>query len=698
MSRRILANWMLLGIGLTAAAVVQAAGDVTDERVRREARGGGNWLVKGGNFQGHHFSPLKQIKEKNVGELGLAWSLDLPVTDGVSATPIVVDGVIFLSAAYSKVFAIDASDGTILWTYDPKVRTAFAKTPYLSWPARANRGVAVWHGKVIATTADCRLIALDAETGAEQWARQICDPELGYSITDSPYVGGWSVFVGNAGSESYRKNRGFVSAYDIRSGNLLWRFFTVPSDNPAKNTSPAMRMAEKTWSREALAEFGGGGNNWNEMTYDPDSGLLFFGTAGALPYQYSARSPSGGDNLFLSSVVAVRADTGKYVWHYQTVPEDSWDYNATTNIVLADMKINGDKRKTLMIAPKNGFHYVLDRLTGELLSAENYARVNWASRINLETGRPVYSRAAEYWNREDADVAVWPNMWGAHSWQPMAWHPDHRLVYIPVIDLPSIVTSYPDGEFDEALTIVTEIDGRPFSSGKLLAWDPVAQSARWTVPHDLPFNGGVLATAGNLVFQGNADGQFVAYAADTGVTLWARATGSAITAAPVTYKVGRRQHILIPIGSAGGLQYSYPEMHATDAAAGPTRLLAFTLEGKAILPLAATTARPLPEPPSADADAETIEQGRILYALECKICHGHQAIARAGGSVPDLRYSSAETHANWNRIVIDGSMQADGMPPFAFSAEESAAIQNYVLTIAAPLRTENRGRRGGASR
>lgn len=686
---------MMLGVGPAATAAEQAAGDVTEERVRREARGGGNWLVKGGNFQGHHFSPLKQIKAKNVGELGLAWSLDLPVSDGVSATPIVVDGVIYLSGAFSKVFAIDASDGSILWSYDPDVAAAFAKTPDLSWPARVNRGVAVWHGKVVATTADCRLIALDAETGDVQWVRQICDPELGYTITDSPYVGGWSVFVGNAGSESYRKNRGFVSAYDIRSGNLLWRFFTVPSDNPAQNTSPAMRMAEKTWSRKALAEFGGGGNNWNEMTYDPDSGLLFFGTAGALPYQYSERSPTGGDNLFLSSVIAIRADTGKYVWHYQTVPEDSWDYNATMNIVLADLKINGDKRKTLMIAPKNGFHYVLDRLTGELLAAEKIARVNWATRINLETGRPVYSRAAEYWNREGEQVALWPNMWGAHNWQPMAWHPGHRLVYVPVIDVPSVITNYADGEFDDVLALVTEIDGRPFSPGKLLAWDPVAQVARWSVPHGLPFNGGVLATAGDLVFQGTADGQFVAYAAETGVTLWSKATGSAISAAPVSYRVGGRQHILIPIGSAGGLQYAYPQMHATDAAAGPTRLLAFALEGNAMLPLAAKAARQLPEQPRPDADEDSIELGRVLYALECKSCHGHEVIARAGGSVPDLRYANAQTHENWNRIVVNGSGQAGGMPQFDFSVEESRAIQNYVLAISAALDT---GSRRGAPR
>ncbi|MBT8101814.1 MAG: PQQ-binding-like beta-propeller repeat protein, partial [Gammaproteobacteria bacterium] len=400
-----------------------AAGDVTEARVLAEAGDGQNWLVKGGNFRGEHFSPLADINEKTVADLGLEWARDLPVPDGISATPIVVDGVIYLSGAYSLVFAIDAANGEMLWQFDPDVRSRLAENPQMSWTARVNRGVAVWQGKVLATTVDCRLIALDAESGKTIWSKQTCDPALGYRITDSPYVGGDYVFVGNAGSESYEKNRGYVSAYDIDSGDLVWRFYIVPSDKPEENTSTAMKMAASTWSGTALEEFGGGGSNWNEMTYDPESGLLFFGTAGAIPYDYHRRSPDGGDNLFLSSIVAVDANTGEYVWHYQTVPEDSWEYNATMNIVLADLNIGGEQRQTLLVAPKNGFHYVLDRLTGELIAADNYAKVNWATHINLETGRPVYDPAAEFWKRPDESVAIWPNMWGAHSWNAMAFHP-----------------------------------------------------------------------------------------------------------------------------------------------------------------------------------------------------------------------------------------------------------------------------------
>lgn len=669
-----------------ASPALFAAGDVDEERVLAEAASGTNWLLKGGNFRGEHFSPLREINDRTVKDLGLAWSTELPVPDGISATPIVVDGVVYLSGAWSLVFALDAQSGKVLWQHDPDVRSRLANDPAMSWIGRVNRGVAVWQGKVFATTADCRLIALDAGTGKELWTRQTCDPEMGYAISDSPYVGGDSVFVGNAGSESHEKNRGYVSAYDVNSGDLKWRFYIVPSDRPEENTTAAMKMAAKTWSGDALGKFGGGGSNWNEMTYDPVSGLLFFGTSGAIPYLHHRRSPEGGDNLFLSSVVAVNADTGEYVWHYQTVPEDSWEYNATMNIVLADLAVAGKNRKTLLIAPKNGFHYTLDRLTGELLGAGKYAKVNWATHIDMDTGRPVYDPAAEYWKRPGEKVEVWPNMWGAHSWNAMAFHPQLELVYIPVIDVPSVVTYYEGDDFDDTLDMQTSVDGKPFSPGKLVAWDPVKNEARWTVAHDLPFNGGILATAGNLVFQGDAHGRFNAYAADDGKTLWSVTTGSNITAAPVSYAIDDRQFLLVPVGAGGGVQFVYPEMHGGDRVQGPTRLMAFALEADMPVPSVDVAPRPLPAQPELEASASELEAGRQMYGWECQGCHGKDVVARFGGSVPDLRYANGETHATWHGIVIGGARQAKGMPRFELSVDESEAVRKYVLSRSQELR------------
>ena len=647
-----------------------------------------DWPFKSGNESSQHFSPLDEINDRNVDDLALAWSADIPSPDGIATTPIVIDGVVYVSAAYSVVYAVDAGSGELLWRYDPDVRAAFAKNAAMSWRARASRGIAVFNGRVYATTADCRLIALDATTGKPAWTRVTCDFEKGYGITDSPYVGGGKIFVGNSGSESGGKVRSFVSAYDPDDGRQLWRFYIVPSDDPDENTTPAMKMAAATWSGDALETFGGGGSNWNEMTYDAETGLLFFGTAGALPYVWKIRSPAGGDNLFLSSIIAVHADTGDYAWHYQTVPQDSWEYNATMNITLGELDIRGKTRQVLMVAPKNGFHYVLDRRSGELLAADKFAKVNWATHINLETGRPVYDPAAEYWNHEPGTRSqVWPNMWGAHSWQPMAWHPAERLSYIPVVDIPTIVSDYqPNGDFHDTLEIVTEVDGQAFSPGKLVAFDPVAGKPRWTVDHDLPFNGGILATAGNLVFQGDAHGRFRAFTADTGQELWSITTGSAISAAPSTYAIDGRQYIVLPVGSGGGMQWAFPEMHATAESRGPTRLMAFSLEGKARLPAVTVATRTVPELPPPSASAETIAAGASAFAGHCYGCHGKDAVGRPGGTVPDLRYSDATVHAAWAGIVIGGARQLGGMPRFEISAEEAEAIRQYVLSRSLELR------------
>ena len=661
-----------------------AAADVTNKRVLDESANGENWFLKGGRFDGQHYSPLAQINEENISDLGLDWSTDLPTQDGIATTPIVIDGVIYLSAAYSIVFAVDAKNGEILWTYDPGVRGNAGDDRGYSWYSRINRGVAVWGDSVYGITADCRLISLDAATGDLQWTKQTCDTAQGYKISDSPYVGGGKVFVGNAGSETEQNNRGYVSAYDAESGDFLWRFYIVPSHIPEENDTAALKMAAKTWSGDTLEKFGGGGNSWNEMTYDPVSNQLFFGTSGNHVYAHNVRSPEGGDNLFLSSIIAVNADTGEYNWHYQTVDKDSWDYNATMNIVLADLVIDGRNRDTLLIAPKNGFHYTLDRHTGELLTAGKFAKVTWATHINMETGRPVYDPAGEYWNAPEGESRlVWPNFWGSHTWNPMAFHPGLNLSYIPVVDLPASMNKEQD---NEDVVMLTEVDGKPHSPGKLVAFDPVAQNIRWSVDHALPYNGGLMATAGNLLFQGNADGRFIAYAADSGEQLWSVQTGSAINASAATYSIDGTQYVLIPVGAGGGLQYKYPQMHSTERSLGPTRLMAFTLDGEAGMPEAVTSYPPLPEQPALESTSETIASGKDLYKKNCRFCHGNEAIARFGGSVPDLRFSNADTHATWQAIVVGGSRNATGMPAMDIEVDESEAIRNYVLSLAEEIR------------
>lgn len=672
----------ILSLYLLFPVTLFGQANVTEERVLAESGSGENWFVQGGNFRGEHYSPLDQVNDGNVSELGLTWATDLPIKDGTPTTPIVVDGIVYLGGAYSIAVAIDATSGDTLWTYEADMENAFAEG--LSWIARANRGVAVWDGRVFVTAADCRLIALDAKTGEEQWTMRTCDTEAGYSISDSPYVGGGKIYLGNAGSESRENNRGYVDAYDPDTGKLIWRFYITPSHIPEENDTPALKMAAKTWTGDTLETVGGGGNNWNEMTYDPISNQLFFGTSGSANYEYHTRSPGGGDNLFLSSIIAVNADTGEYNWHYQTVDKDSWDFNATMNIILADLTIKGENRESVLIAPKNGFHYALDRHTGELLTAGKYAKVNWATHINMETGRPSYDPAAEFWNVPDGEtVYFWPNGWGAHGWNPMAYHPGLRLSYIPVIDLPSSVD---DQGNSEDVVFLTEVDGKPHAPGKLVAFDPETQNIRWSVDHALPYNGGLMTTGGNLVFQGNAEGNFVAYAADSGEELWSVQTGSAINAAPASYSIDGDQYILVPIGASGGLQFRYPGMHAAERIKGPVKLMAFSMGGDTNPPVAYVDYPELPDQPALDASDEMIAMGASYYGYYCKSCHGKDGIARFNGSVPDLRYSDNEIHSTWHGIVVGGAKASNGMPRIDISVEESETIRNYILSLSEEIR------------
>ena len=423
------------------------AGNIDQQRALAAEQDTANWLLHGGTYSEQRFSSLHQITDKNVNDLGLAWYADVLSIDGLLATPIVVDGVIYLSSTFANVFAFDAETSEELWHFDPEVR--LDNSIMGSWSSRVNRGVAVWKGKVYVGTGDCRLIAIDATNGTRVWETLTCDPKQNYGITGAPRIANNKVYIGNGSSDL--GVRGYITAYNTETGKQEWRFWTVPGD-PAKGfENKAMAMAAKTWSGDGWWK-NGGGAVWDAMTYDPELNQLYIGTDSALPWDANVRSPNGGDNLFLNSIIALDADSGEYRWHYQTVPADAWDYNANMQMTLADLEINGEQRKVLMQAPKNGFFYVIDRNDGKLISANNYVTVNWAVGIDINSGRPIENPGARYYLNADGRARVFPSIWGAHNWHPMSYSPLTGLVYIPAQDMPTTYRLEKDSMLGGVLT------------------------------------------------------------------------------------------------------------------------------------------------------------------------------------------------------------------------------------------------------
>jgi quinohemoprotein ethanol dehydrogenase len=641
------------------------AGDVTEARMIAEAAKGDNWPVGGRTFDEQHFSPLKQITDRNIGNLGLAWVSDIETTMGLATEPIVVDGTIYVSAPQSRVYAVDARSGKIVWRFDPKVRLDRMRN---SWSARSNRGLAVWEGRVYVGTGDCRLVAIDAASGRQAWESPVCDGSQ-TGITGAPHVGNGKVFIGYNGSDI--GVRGSLVAFDAATGKQAWRFWTVPGD-PAKGfESKALEAAAKTWSGDKWWEVGGG-DVWDPITYDPVTGLVIFGTAGAEPevlFGDKADKKVSGDRLYSGSVIAVKAATGEYVWHFQTSAQDYHTENM--HILLAELILNGTRRHVAITAPKNGFVYVLDARTGSLIEAKAIAKVGWATSIDLKTGRPIEVRAPASGRRPPT---------GGHNWWPMSYSPITGLVYLPLHDpkdkpLP--------GEFPE--------------EGKLVAWDPASQSARWSVTHPIATNSAVLSTAGNLVFQGQGTGEFAAYAADTGAKVWSVMTGSAIHSVPISFAVDGEQYILVPVGwGSGSRLFSQGSSMATpEAKRGPARLLAFKLGAKTPLPAVTVHVPRVPDPPQQTFSPATIQAGAALYQkFICFDCHGPAADGSGAftedGAIPDLRYLPAQSHRLWNATVLGGSHQKNGMPGFGnppgypilarkMTAQESDAIHAYVI-------------------
>jgi PQQ-dependent dehydrogenase (methanol/ethanol family) len=650
-----------------------------------------NWLTHGRTYSEQRFSPLAKINTSNVGQLGLAWSLDLNrrTARGLEATPLVIDGVIYTSGAWSTVFAIEAKSGKLLWEFDPEVAGRYAGKGCCDV---VNRGVAAWNGKIFVGAYDGRLIALDAKTGKKLWETLTVDQSQDYTISGAPRIVKGKVIIGNGGAEF--GVRGYISAYDAETGKMLWRFWTVPGDPAKPFESKTVEMIAKTWAGEWW-KYGGGGTVWDSMAYDPELDLLYIGVGNGSPWNYKLRSDAKGDNLFLASIVALKPDTGEYVWHFQTTPGEDWDYTATQHMILADLTIDGRARKVIMQAPKNGFFYVLDRATGEFISGAAYSKVTWADGLDPKTGRPKIKPEALY-STTGKPLVIQPGPGGAHNWHPMSFSPRTGLVYIPSLEAafgyvpsdpktfqkrPGVVWSFgidPVGAAmpeDEA----TRKAIRASSKGRLIAWDPIQQKSVWNVEYPIAWNGGLLSTEGGLLFQGTGQGKFVAYDAKDSKKLWDFHAQTGIIAAPITYEIDGEQYVTVLAGWGGAIPLLAGELALDAEKGGTNRILTFKLGAKGTLPPLKTEVRKL-EPPQATAAKEVVDKGRAHYQQYCAGCHGDTAAS--GGVVPDLRYSATLGDAGaWKAITLDGAMLKNGMVTFEryLKTDDVEQIRAYVI-------------------
>src|SRR5436309_2514546 len=584
--RILVTSIVALAIASAAAVIVVRSstdatvkpGDVNESRIMADAATGINWLVNGRTNDSKHFSPLKQINDQNVANLGLAWYLDYDGAMGIVSEPLVVDGVIYVSAPLSKVYAVEAATGGLIWKYDPQIRLDQALNG--SYSARTNGGVAVWNGKVYVGTGDCRLIAIDAATAKKIWEAVVCEPTQ-TGITGAPRVAKGKILMGYNGSDD--GVRGALAAYDAETGKEVWRFWTVPGDPSKGFETKELEMASKTWFGEGSWKIGGG-DVWHAITYDDATGLVIFGTAGAdVDYGEMTGVKITGEKLFSQCIIAVKADTGEYVWHFQTGTEGVHSEN--NQIMMADLTINGEKRHVAMTAPKNGFFYILDAKTGRLLSAKPLVKTTWATSYDPQTGRPVLIPASQGGGRQ----------WTVHNWWPMSYSSLTGLVYIPSTDRRS-----------DTKTAVEAGEGGEGLFGRLIAWDPLRETARWSVEEQISVNGGIVSTAGNLVFQGQGTGEFAAYAADSGKKLWSIQTKSAIDSIPVTFSANGEQFVISSVGWGSGSRLFAPArtMATPESKRGPVRLYAFKLGGSVPFPYPQIEVPPVPKPPPPKARLE----------------------------------------------------------------------------------------------
>ena len=684
----------------TAAPTASAAAPAVSD-------GAKDWPLYGRSSDESRFSPLTQITPENVGSLGLAYEFkDFVVRGrvhrGNEATPLMSGGVLYFSGPWSVVYAVDARNGKLLWKFDPQVQG--------QWVRRAccdavNRGVALSNGRVFVATLDGYLIALDIKSGTQLWKVDTFTDRatMNYASTGAPRVAGDNIVIGNSGAEMGA--RGYVSAYDAMTGKLSWRFFTVPGD-PAKgpDESPDVTLARKTWSPHSRWDLGGGGTAWDSMVYDPKLGLLYVGTGNGMPHPVWTRSPGGGDNLYLSSIVALDARTGRMRWYYQTTPADSWDYTATQNMILAELSIGGRSRPVLMQAPKNGFFYVLDRQSGQLLGAKAYTKVTWAKGVDLKSGRPLMTPEADF---SGGSREIWPSQAGGHNWMPMSYSPSARLVFIPALDAGMHFGMVPGSQVKFRVGANNEGDdvawSRPAGDGAipwappnpgprdppfqsvLEAWDPIKEQVVWQTPPQPYWSGGVLSTATGVVFQGSADGQFYAYDAKDGRQLASVPTGTGIVAAPISYELDGTQYVAVLAGFGGAFsQIGYPFGSAALKYVNSERLLVFKLRGGSVPMPPAVTRQQQPTPAPLTTDPAVLKRGEAVIG-RCAGCHGFRGIPNA---YPDLWNLPPATHAIFDQIVYEGALSANGMPSFkdALTLEDVKAVHAWIVADEIELR------------
>ena len=676
----------LTGCGTNGGKTAQ----VDDARLLAANEDGANWMSYGRTYDEQRFSPLTDVNDSNVGQLGLEWSADMDTARGQEATPIVVDGVMYVSTAWSMVKAYDAATGKPLWAYDPKVPRS--KLVDVCCDA-VNRGVAVYEGKVYVGTLDGRLVALNADDGKVIWDKLTIPEGSHMAITGAPRIVKGKVLIGSAGAEFI--TRGYLGAYDAETGKEVWKFYTVPGDPSKPFEGKHLEAAAKTWAPDAWKS-GGGGTVWDSITYDPKTDLVYFGTANAEPWNPAVRGTSGsGDSLYTASIVAVKADTGEYAWHFQQTPEDRWDYDSNQQIIVADIPVNGKPQHVILHAPKNGFFYTLDAATGKFISGKPFATINWASGLDPVTGKPNVNPEARYEITGKPFVGL-PGAIGAHSWTPMSYSPKTGLVYIPANETAQPYQAAAKGwkpgtvgfqlglelgslqvPADKAVRAATAAA----MNGSLIAWDPVAGKARWTIAYPGPTNGGTLATAGNLVFQGTAGGDFQAFTADTGKQLWTFPTQTGVLAAPITYSVKGVQYVAILVGWGGVWDVSGGNLVSkTGMTRNVSRLLVFKIGGSAKLPAPLPEDKRVLDPPPFTGKPDQVADGSSHYGNSCSVCHGNAAVS--GALNPDLRHSAALNDPKlWQQIVHDGLLKDNGMVAWAgqYSPVQIENLRQYVI-------------------